>query len=291
MAELVPLERLLVADLFPALGRRLVDLLRSLDADDWHRPTLCAGWTVRDLAAHLLDSACRRVSVERDGWLPEPDVEIDSYRGLVAYLDRLNAQWVTAARRVSPRLLTDTLAAIEPQLAEVLREKDPETLATFPVTWAGEEASRAWFDVARELTERWHHQQQIREAVGAPGLDDPRFVAPVLETFLRVLPHHYREVEAARGTTLAIRIVGETTYRYTLRSGAAEPVDSGSGSGRWRLYRGWPEEPTSAIGLDQRSAWLLLTKGADPEEIWGRAQRSGDRTLARPYFDAVAVMA
>ena len=29
------------------------DLLESLPAEDWQRPSLCAGWTVRDVGAHL----------------------------------------------------------------------------------------------------------------------------------------------------------------------------------------------------------------------------------------------
>lgn len=35
--------------------RRLAvaDLLDGLDADQWERPSLCEGWTVRDVAAHL----------------------------------------------------------------------------------------------------------------------------------------------------------------------------------------------------------------------------------------------
>lgn len=32
----------------------LVALLRELDVDDWARPTPCAGWTVADVAAHVL---------------------------------------------------------------------------------------------------------------------------------------------------------------------------------------------------------------------------------------------
>jgi uncharacterized protein (TIGR03083 family) len=31
----------------------LCDLLDGLDDDEWGRPSLCAGWTVRDVAAHL----------------------------------------------------------------------------------------------------------------------------------------------------------------------------------------------------------------------------------------------
>ena len=32
---------------------RLADLLGDLDPGDWDRPSLCAGWSVRDVAAHL----------------------------------------------------------------------------------------------------------------------------------------------------------------------------------------------------------------------------------------------
>ena len=31
----------------------VADLLEGLSADDWQQPSLCAGWTVRDVAAHL----------------------------------------------------------------------------------------------------------------------------------------------------------------------------------------------------------------------------------------------
>ena len=31
----------------------MADFLESLPAEDWQRPSLCAGWTVRDVGAHL----------------------------------------------------------------------------------------------------------------------------------------------------------------------------------------------------------------------------------------------
>lgn len=48
------------------------------------------------------------------------------------------------------------------------------------MSWAGEEQSANWFDTAREFTERWHHQQQIRLAVGQPGIMSREFYYPVL---------------------------------------------------------------------------------------------------------------
>jgi uncharacterized protein (TIGR03083 family) len=32
---------------------QLSDLLADLTDDEWRKPSLCAGWTVRDVAAHL----------------------------------------------------------------------------------------------------------------------------------------------------------------------------------------------------------------------------------------------
>ena len=276
-----PVQPLLVADRFAPLGEALIDLLRSLRQEQWRRPTVCAAWSVHDIAAHLLDTACRRVSAGRDGWGLSPPAEaLESYGGLVAFLNDLNAQWVTAARRLSPRLLTDFLAIVEPRLAEHFAALDPGS-AGIPVSWAGESESQAWFDVARELTERWHHQQQIRLAVGAPPLDDPDLSGPVLETFLRALPHRYRDVQAAAGAALVVRVEGRVPYAYTLRR---------EGSG-WALLAGEAADPDARIVIPEEPAWLLLTKGMAGGAARDRSTVAGDSRLADPFFGVVAVMA
>ena len=53
---------------------------------------------------------------------------------------------------------------------------------------------------AREFTERWVHQQQIRDAVGKPGLTERRWLHPVLDAFARALPHALRDHAAPGGT-------------------------------------------------------------------------------------------
>src|SRR5882672_11185565 len=99
---LTPVAPVFLVDLFPGLHAELLSLLRSLRADDWDRPTACALWSVKDIVAHLLDSALRRLSYGRDRMAPISDQPIATYAELVAYLNRLNAQWVVAARRLSP---------------------------------------------------------------------------------------------------------------------------------------------------------------------------------------------
>ena len=154
MHALQPLRPLNTVPLFATLGDELVGLLRSFEAADWERPTVCSGWAVRDVAAHLLDTALRRISADRDDFVapPEPG-EVTDYASLVGFLDRLNAEWVKAARRLSPALLTDLIEVAEGRLTASLEGLDLDGEARFAVSWAGEEESKLWFDVARELAD------------------------------------------------------------------------------------------------------------------------------------------
>lgn len=109
--------------LFPILARELNSLLTTLRKDEWHAPTICPEWTVKDIVAHLLDTSLRRLSFHRDGMpLPEPDEPVSSYQDLVRFLNTLNAQWVLAARRLSPEVLTESLYRTQ---MEVVRFQRP----------------------------------------------------------------------------------------------------------------------------------------------------------------------
>ncbi|HXT50949.1 MAG TPA: maleylpyruvate isomerase N-terminal domain-containing protein [Thermoanaerobaculia bacterium] len=277
-----PLQPTLAAHLFPPLGRELVALLRGLPPEAWERATVCRAWTVKDIAAHLLDTALRRLSVGRDRHvLAPPPLPITGYRDLVGFLNGLNAEWVTAMRRVSPQLLTELLAWVEPPLAAHLATVDPFAPALFSVAWAGEESSAGWFDVARELTERWLHQQQIRLAVEAPPLADAETSAAVFDTFLRALPHTVARLNAPAGTELVLEVRGARTLAYTLRREER----------RWQLMAGAAMAPAASAALDEQTAWLLLTKGMPGGEARDKATIEGDAALLAPFFDTVAVMA
>ncbi|HWN41115.1 MAG TPA: hypothetical protein VNW71_02780 [Thermoanaerobaculia bacterium] len=273
--------RIEVVELFPELDAQLIPLLRGLREEDWARLAVGA-WTVKDVAAHLLDSAIRRLSFDRDRLpLVPPDGPIEGYADLVAFLNDLNHVWVRAMKRVSPRLLTDFLEKVGAELSEHMAGLDPSGPALFSVAWAGEETSESWFDVAREYTERWHHQQQIREAVGAPGLTSRRLMHPVLDAFLRALPHAYRSVEAEEGTAVAVEIAGEAGGEWGL-------VREG---GRWRLYEGAPEAPKARVRMDQDTAWRRMTKGITREQAAERSQVTGEARLGEPVFGMLSVMA
>jgi uncharacterized protein (TIGR03083 family) len=268
--------------LFPVLDQHLTELLRSLSPADWQRPTLARQWTVKDVAAHLLDGNLRSLSMLRDGHFGEAPDDPDSYEGLVAFLNRLNGDWVRAARRLSPRVLIDLLAQSGAEYTVFLATLDPFAPAAFAVGWAGETESANWFHLAREYTEKWHHQQQIHAAVGGPGLLSEELFGPFIETLLRGLPHAYRQVAAPVGTVVQVRIEG-------LRGGAWQLVKAPAA---WCLQPlDAQAAPAAEVVLPPDTAWRLFTKGLSPAEARSQVRLRGNEQLGEAVLHLVAVMA
>lgn len=280
-SALVPAAPVITAPLFPGLHAELMSLLRGLAPGDWDRPTSATLWTVRDVAAHLLDGDIRRLSAHRDGHrVPPPAGPIAAYRDLVAYLDQLNASWTEAARRIGPQVLVDLLAVTGPQVAAFVATLDPGGPALYAVAWAGEDRSANWLDIGREYTERWHHQQQIREAVGAPALVAPRWLHPVLDVSMRALPRTYRDAATPAGSAVTVVVEGDAGGAWTVRRGPEG----------WRLFTGSADSPRARVRLDQDTAWRLFfgVPMADPRR---RLAIEGDEALGAVALKAVAIMA
>jgi hypothetical protein len=234
------------------------------------------------VAAHLLDGDLRKLSFHRDGH-PPPATEsaLGGYPDLVAYINRLNREAVEAARRYSPRLLLDLLRWTGPQVADFVAALDPHGQALFAVAWAGEARSENWMDTAREYTERWHHQQHIREAVGAPLQEDSRFLGPVIAASVRALPWAYRAVGAAAGATVTLRVAGAAGGEWSI-------VREGAG---WTLYEGAPATTGTEVTMDAPFAWRLFFKALSDGERRSGYRWTGDERLAAAMAATLAVMA
>jgi len=263
--------------LFPAVRRELLALLRGLTPQEWARPAT-PKWTVKDVALHLLGGEIGILSRRRDAF-PPPGANIQGWADLVALINQLNADWLHATRRISPRVLCDLLEFTAPQAESYFASLDPQAL-NVPVDWAGPGPAPVWLDVAREYTERWHHQQQIRDAVGKPGLKERRYFAPVLDAFVRALPWNYREVAAPDGTTVQLTISGEAGGTWCLhREGGA-----------WKLYASAAEKPSAALTLDPEDAWRLFTRGRSKEDVRQRARCEGDARLAEQTLEMISII-
>lgn len=280
MSPLEPVAPIHTIELFPPLSQELLAVLKSLRPADWSRPTACSRWTIKDVAAHLLGGNFGRLwpAEYRPAANSSPDPD---YASLVEMIDRNNALWVDAAQRISPPLLIELLELTDHQLYDLFRSWPPEQPAKIPVAWAGESTSPTWFDIAREYTEKWLHQQHIRDAAGIPILIERRWLHPVLDTFLRGLPHTYRDVAAPEGTQVSIQITGPAGGDWTLTRD----------SSAWRLFRGQSPNPACSIAINQDLAWRLFTKGIRPEQAWNAIQIDGNETLSRQFLMLVSIMA
>ena len=267
--------------LFRPVSTQLVALLRQLPPESWIRQTVAGSWLVRDVVAHLLDTTLRRLSFHRDGLMPPPPSRaIASEPDFVAFINDLNAQWVTAARRLSPQVLTGLYDSASHQAADWFEALPFDAPALFPVSWAGESASAGWFDIGREFTEVWHHQQQIRMAVGADALTDPRYLGAVIDIAMRGLPHAFRDVPAHRGQMVTIDITGDSGGTWTL-------VREDTG---WALFRGAPSSSTATIRLDDDSAWQLLFNVLPASEAARVIHIDGQVDLGRAILRARSVI-
>jgi uncharacterized protein (TIGR03083 family) len=255
-----------VRPLFTEERADFVALLASLGDADWAMPTEAGRWTVKDVALHLLDDDLGWLSRGRDSDRSGLLDDTGDYRQFVAALDAKNQRWVDGASGLSHRVLQDLLEWSGRQVDQYYASLDLREPSR--VIWAGPGPVPVWFDLARDLTERWVHQQQIRDAVRLPGRHD-RFLPDVLRTFVWAFPCQYRP-EAAPGTTVQVDF-GHSGGSWILTRETR----------RWMLDEGTARWPAATLRMEPRVAWRQLT--GLPVSA-GQYAVEGDDDLIRPLL-------
>jgi uncharacterized protein (TIGR03083 family) len=266
--------------MFPIERALLVELLSSLTASQWQAPTVCHGWSVQDVVAHLVHDYLRRLSGHRDRHRsPRPAPSED----LPAFLARTNEEFVRATRGLSPRVLVDILTGFGPQLDALWATCDIEAVGDIDVWWAAPGApAPVWLDVAREYTEFWVHQQQIRDAVGRPSPDHPSLLHAMADTFLRALPHTLRDIPAADGTTITVTVGGTVNSDWTARRDPAG----------WSVAPGAADRSLGGVRLriTTGTLWRLATRGISPDVARQQVSVDGDEELARAALQILSII-
>ncbi len=269
----------LTAYLFPGLLQELIDVLETLAPEEWDLPTPCPGWSVHDLAAHILGDEVGQLSMGRDDYHASL-IDANDWAGLVKGLNDMNEQWVTAMKRVSPRLMIDLLKSTGERVNRHLQSLDPHSTGPV-VSWASPDPAPMWLHIAREYTERWHHQQQIREALDRPPLTDPNWFAPVLATFVHGLPKAYSGVDAAIGASVRVTITGVSGGTWLVARVAS----------KWSLCEDVLGERAAHLTIDEVDAWKLFTKSIAREDVESKVAVEGDAQLALKALDTVSIIA
>ena len=233
------------------------------------------------MVAHLIDGQMRRLSIQRDGvGPPAPRNPVEDYESLVAHLNDLNDEWVQAMRRVSERQLLTLLERVGSEYADFMASLDPDGIALFPVAWAGEAESKNWMDVGRDYTELWHHQAQIRQAVGAEVVATREFFFPVLDLGIRGVYRSWSDFEYEAEAVLLVEVKGEAGGEWSI-------VREGE---RWVIYRGAHPKPTTSVSTSADTAWRLLFNALDPSDAEEEITYSGDRGLFLRFLEVRSVM-
>ncbi len=257
-----------------------IKLLQTLPTEDWQRPTVARLWTVKDVVAHLLDGNIRVLSMLKDGYFGESPTDF-SYDGLVTYLNGLNADWVKAMKRVSPQMLITLHQLTGPLYNQYYASLNPNDMAPFAVSWAGDTESPNWKHIAREYTEKFLHQQQIRDAIGNTELLHSHYFTTFLTVFMLGLPHTYRDIDATNNTVVSVVIAGEFGGNWQIIKTATD----------WQLYEPQDIEPAAIITIPADISWKLFSKSIRPVDVMNKITIKGDRPLGERALQMVAVMA
>jgi uncharacterized protein (TIGR03083 family) len=267
--DLIEVSHLLIPD-----REALVELLAELEPSEWTKPTVCRGWDVRDVALHIVGGDFGNIAIRRDdvAYLkPTPDED------LVSFVNRINSEWVVAARRLTPRLIQELLRFTAQPIHQCLTSVDRAAVDA-NVSWASPDPVPRWLDVAREYMERWVHQQHIRDAVGRPGQDGDQFVAPVIAASMFALPI---ALQAVRSGPVVVHVEGPGGGSWVVRA---------HGSG-WKLFTGDVAGAAARLRIEAGDWWRTVTLGLTVDEALARAYTEGDRNLARSALGAVAIIA
>jgi hypothetical protein len=267
--------------LFPVLDEQLIRLLNTLSTEEWNTQTIAKLWKVKDVASHLLDGNLRGLSTSRDTYFGEKSETIHDYEDLLNFLNGLNMSWTKATQRLSPRVITNLLQTTGKEYYEHLKTLNPFEKAIYPVAWAGQDVSPNWFHIAREYTEKYLHQQQIRDAVGKSGIMTRELFYPFIDTLMYAFPHAFKDVSAERGTVVALEVGADLGGLWSITR-----TDNG-----WRLEKDQDLKAQSKVVIDPDTAWKLFSRSWKAEQVFEKVQITGNEHLAKQALEIVAFMA
>lgn len=248
-------------------------LLRSLDDEDWSRPTDLPGWDIHAVAAHLAHLESELSGVE------QTTVEVPALDHIRSPMGAYTEMGPRARADWTPAQIVDELSRTTQSRATELRENPPTDGSSRPpitpggIGWSWETLLRNRpFDV-------WMHEQDIRRAVGRPGGQNTPGAAHAVHVLTRSFPFSVgKRVSPPAGTTVVLEVRGDQPVHLAVEvnpGGRAVPMTSD------------PANPTTRLRMDTETFIILGGGRRSPADV--EVQVEGDQELGRRILDAMAV--
>ncbi len=233
---------------FTALGAELSEA-------EWNSASLCPGWSVKDVAAHLS-------GIERalSGWVPSAENPPP--------FDQIGAYMAEARGRSGAELLADMNAIVQGRQAELSAMADADFEAT---SWTPVGVQTYGRFMAVRTFDFWVHEQDIRVPLGLEGHLDGGAAAMSLDEVRLSLGYIVgKRASIPEGQRIKIVLSGPVGGELCATvDGRARGVD--------RL-----DDPTATVSTDLLTFMLLACGRIDPEVpiAAGKVSFAGDLSVA-----------
>lgn len=153
--------------------RRMLSTLRALDAGRWREPSRCAGWSVQDVAAHLVGTDRFWALSIRSGLAGSPTRFLASFDPVAT-----PEQLVGPSREQSPTAVLEDFAGSVDDLDDALAGVASDAWSTLAEAPPGHVPLRAL--VLHALWDGWVHERDVVVPLGLPATEEPDEVTACL---------------------------------------------------------------------------------------------------------------
>ncbi len=174
VSEIPPIGHAEAMDLAAAEYGRFSELLASLGADDWTKPTVCTPWDVRALATHVLGSAEAAASMRENIAQKKAAGPVMKELGFHHIVDGVNEVQVRERAEMSPAEVVEHWGAVVPRAIRG-RQRFPRILRPLPIRFpepVGRRTMAYLWDIAF-TRQTWMHRVDIARATGTEPVLTP----------------------------------------------------------------------------------------------------------------------
>ena len=245
---------------------RFISLVKSLQGDDWGKPTMCTKWNVRDILAHQAGAYASGASFaefRRQGignpYMKEEKLPVDA----------INRRQLEDREGRSPETLLDELRTAGPK-AIANRQKLPWFLRALPLINFGPPVGRRPLGYLTDnimTRDTWCHRLDISVATGCEMVLTPEHDGRITALVIRDLEKILLPVTRSQGFILEL---------------------TGPAGGVWQFG---DRTPSTTISMDSLEFHIFASDRATVEEMvgTGKVAFDGDAAFAKNVFEYISV--